>query len=344
MDFKSYLSSTAQDIEIRIDDYKADWIEEINKISSKLISLIGTFAEAWEGGKRLRGTLVKLGYEMYSEAPNKDILDISAAYEIFQTAILAHDDIIDLSPTRRGKPTLYRQLGGDHYAISQTICLGDIGFFIAMKTIADSHFPENRKNLAVSEFSKMFINTGLGEMLDVELPHLKSKRTEEDVITIHRLKTAHYTISYPLIIGAIMGGAEESVLKKLQEFGEHLGIAFQIQDDILGVFGDEKTIGKSVTSDIEEGKNTILITYALEHANTEQLKILESHYGQGKLETDGLDRLKQVFIDTGALNYSKIRAQEYIEKARAIIPTLTRDSNHAELLKQMAEFLVQRSS
>jgi len=343
MDFQNYLKTSAQEIEYSISLFRGDWATEIIKISPKLSNLTNIFSEAWDGGKRLRGALVKLGFEITSNDQNAEILKVSAAYEIFQTSILAHDDVIDLSPTRRGKPTLYRLLGGDHYAISQTICLGDIGFFLANKMIAESDFPADRKVAAITEFSKMFIRTGLGQMLDIELPHLDAPRDEADVTVIQKLKTADYTIVYPLIVGAILGGGDQTLFGKIKIFGDNLGVAFQIQDDILGVFGDEKELGKSVTSDIEEGKNTLLITYATSHANDQQNEILNKYYGTGQIDPANLEEVKQIFIDTGALDYSKQKALEYVAVAKRVIPEITADAYQQQLLREMAVFLVERN-
>lgn len=341
MDFQEYLKKSAEEIEITIEDFLKVWSKDIDTLSPRLLPLTNLLIEYCKGGKRLRGALVKLGYEMY-EGKGGEINKIASAYEIFQTAILAHDDIIDLSETRRGKPTLYRQLGGDHYGISQTIGLGDIGFFLTVKMMADTNFDPLLKNQALSFFAQAVVNTGLGEVLDVELPHLNQERNEQDVITIHKLKTAYYTISAPLILGAILAGADMSMQKRLEDFGENLGIAFQIQDDILGVFGDEKQLGKSVTSDIEEGKNTLLITEALKNANSAQKEILAKYYGKGRVDQEAVEQIKQVFTDTNALEYSQKRAEEYVKIAKKLIPEITDNQKYQDLLEEMSDFLVKR--
>jgi geranylgeranyl diphosphate synthase type I len=175
------------------------------------------------------------------------------------------------------------------------------------------------------------------------MPHLKEGKNEEDILTIFRLKTAHYTIIGPLQLGAVLGGASNLLLTDIGKISETLGIAFQIQDDILGVFGDEKTLGKSVTSDIEEGKNTLLIVKALENANPEQKKILERYYGKGKIGEPELEQIKKVFVDTGALEYSQTRAKKMIEEAKRVIAKMEIESKYQDLLTQMADFLVERS-
>lgn len=352
--FKSYLKEAAEQVDRQIDQFFNIWRKEVEEVSPSLAPLAEVFIENCDGGKRLRGALVKLGYEVGGAnldhlEGGQEILKVAAAVEIFQTAILAHDDIIDQSPLRRGKPTIFRQLGGGHYGISQTIALADIGFFLSVRLIGQADFPaeyehssSSNKNKAINAFAQTVINTGLGEVLDVELPHLKGERLEEDVITIHKLKTSYYTIIDPLQLGAILAGADENTLKAIEEFGQSLGIAFQIQDDILGVFGDEKTLGKSVTSDIEEGKNTLLITEALKKANSEQRQVLDKFYGKGNVGQEGLEQVRKVFMDSGALDKSRLEALKYVESAKKVILKITKDQEKAGLLSQMADFLVER--
>ena len=347
MDFKSYIKSSALEVEEELNSILGDWKLKVGKVSSKLVKFTDFFIDASQGGKRLRGVLVKLGYEMGSNPStlqdfNTDILKPAAAFEIFQTAILAHDDVIDLSPIRRGKPTIFKALGGDHYAISQTISIGDIGLFLAAKLICDSNFADDKKNKALSFFLKNVMDTGLGEILDVELPRLKETPKEGDIITIFKLKTAYYTIIGPLTLGAILAGAPKTLLDQIYDFGLNLGIAFQIQDDILGVFGDEEITGKSVTSDIEEGKNTLLMSFALQNADVKQKQMLKKYYGNGKIDQEVLEVIRRVFIESGALEYSRQQANQYVKIAKRVIPQITRDPKMQKLLSGMADFLIDR--
>lgn len=342
MDFKQYLQTIPPQIETKLLSFLDKWRLEIAETSEQLLPLADQFIEASKGGKRLRGSMVLLGYELAGGTFNEDILKIALAYEVFQTAILAHDDIIDKSPTRRGRPTIYQAMGGDHYAISQTICLGDLGIPLATDLIMDTQFAVDDQRKATLLFMDMVKKTVYGEMLDVELPHLSSARKEDDVYTIHRLKTAYYSFVYPLQLGALFMNSDENFMDKLAKFGEDLGIAFQIQDDILGIFGDEKTLGKSVTSDIEEGKNTLLIIEALKNANTDQRDFLNKYYGVGQINSESVEQIRQIFKDTGALDFSKKKAGEYIYKAKEVIPSLTNDTIYQNLLIEMADFLVER--
>lgn len=342
MNFLEYLKTSAEEINQELEKFFQNWSKEVEAVSPKLIVLNNAFIRANEGGKRLRGALVKLGYEMIG-GENREILKPAAAFEVFQTAILAHDDVIDLGDLRRGKPTLYKALGGNHYGISQTICLGDIGFFLANKLIADSNFPDDKKNQAFSVFSQMAINTALGEMFDIELPHQQTEELEGDVLTIQKLKSADYTVTFPLLVGITLAGDEGRLTKEIKEVGKNLGTAYQIQDDILGIFGDEKSLGKSVTSDAEEGKSTLLLAYVLEHGSFGQRETLELLYGKGKVEERDLEEIRRVFKESGALKYSQQKAAELVKSAKKVIEEMEISREYKGLFSEMADFLVQRS-
>lgn len=342
MSFQDYLKVSASEINQELEKNFQKWSMEVESASPKLIELNKAFIQASEGGKRLRGALVKLGYELAGAKYTPEILKSSAAFEIFQTAILAHDDIIDLSPLRRGKPTVYMQLGGNHYGMSQTICLGDIGYFLAVRLISQSNFPAERISKALELFSQAMLETALGQMLDVELPFLDGVKEENDALTVFRLKTARYTLVGPLNLGAILGGADKKLLESIEQFGESLGIAFQIQDDILGVFGNEEDLGKSVTSDIEEGKVTLLLIYALKTANKIQHRVLDKYYGKGKVGEEEVEKIRKVFIDTGALKHSQKKAEELITKAKEVIAKMQISKDNKQMLAEMSDFLVNR--
>ena len=355
MDFEEFSKKTILEIDKELEKLLSDWRKEVAVISKDFLPLIDKFISGSKGGKRVRGSLVVLGYQLsmsfwqarneriqnldsgvgrQGRPPQNDIYKIAAAYEIFHTAILTHDDVIDESLLRRGQPSLYQALGGNHYGASQAICLADAGFFLAVKIISESSFPEKEKNEALRRFSRIMLSTVLGEMLDVE---------KGDVSTIMKLKTAEYTISGPLQLSAVLGGADQKLIKRLGEFGENLGVAFQIQDDILGVFGSPEQTGKSITSDIEEGKNTLLHNHALKKANSLQKQFLEEYYGKSNIGDQEVEEVRQVFKETGALDYAKKQTQEYKGRAMKVIPGITKDPKMSKLLEQAAEYLVERN-
>lgn len=340
--FEDYLTNTALDINKFLENYNKELVSHVKSVNIKLEPLISCFTMACEGGKRLRGTLVKLGYDMISNSTD-EILKPALAYEVFQTAILAHDDIIDQSSMRRNKPSMYKFLGGNHYGVSQTICLGDLGMFISDKLIAESNFEANAKNRALCSFIKTQYNTVIGELLDVELPyHEKLFITLEDILTIYEYKTAYYTIVGPLHLGAILAGGETDLLVKLEKFGKFLGIAFQIKDDILGIFGDKDVIGKSIMTDVEEGKITTLWHYAFHNANNNQKNILKNKYGKKGVVNSDLEDIKKVFIETKALSKSEEIISEYVNHAQNEIPQMPISAIHKKMLKELCDYMINR--
>lgn len=234
MNFEQYLRLSAKQINKELNAVFKDFLESTKKTNCKLAPFARKFIEANMGGKRIRGVLCKLGYELASvkrkvqsvKFKTKEIIKIASALEILHTALLIHDDIMDKSLIRRNKHSLYKTLGGGHQAISQAISIGDIGFYLPVKLITDTSFADKLKLKVLSFLSEVIINTGWGQILDVE-------GDKEDLEFIRIYKTAKYTIAGPMQIGAMLAGASDKLINDLGELGENLGIAFQIQDDIL---------------------------------------------------------------------------------------------------------------
>lgn len=342
MDFVNYLDKNAQKVEVQLSKILSEFLKEVENTSFELVPLVREFVNSCQGGKRIRGVLVRLGYEL-GKGKDNGIYQVAAAWEILHAGSLIHDDVIDQSQTRRGRPSLYAALGGNHYGKSQAISLGDIGLYLPVKIISQTNILDKYKIKALNHLSQTVIYTGLGEVLDVELPYLGKVVQESDIKLLYMLKTAYYTTSGPLIMGAILAGADQKLIRLLAEFGENLGIAFQIQDDILGVFGQEKQIGKSVSSDIEEGKMTQLFAYVLKKGSNEQRQVINNYYGKGKINSRELGKVREVFRKSGSLDFSFSKAIEYVSKARKIIPKITKDRVIGKLLEEMTNYLVERT-
>jgi geranylgeranyl pyrophosphate synthase len=335
MTFDEFLKKSANDIDLAIEAFFTTWNKEATQISPEIMPLVKALHVSAADGKRIRGALILLGYRLGAgnRADKKnDLLQIAVAYELFQTAILAHDDIIDKSPTRRGKPSLQYRLGGDHYGLSQAICLGDMGFFLTYKVVSESAFPDSVKTKVTAYLSKSFLDTVAGEMLDV---------AKGDVLTIYRLKTAYYTFVAPLTVGALIGGAEEKVLKAIERFGENIGIAFQIQDDIRDIFATEAQMKKEIGGDIKEGKNTLLFVKAIENANAKQKKLLQACYGNAAIGPQEIAAVRKVFEETGASRYAEEEMHGYCMKAQKTIKDITSEKDLQVLLGEIIDYVTQ---
>lgn len=343
MNFEQYLLVTSKQIRPILKELLSKQEREIESLNPVLRPSIQFFVEQMFGGKMLRGALVKLGYAISGKKVDKKILQVSSAFEILHSSLLVHDDIMDLSLTRRGKPSLYVKLGGNHLGKSLALCLGDFGFFLAVKLIAGSDLSADKKNHALVILSEIVNITILGQILDIEFSEMGNGiTTEEELLIMQRSKTASYSFVGPLVIGALFGGATNPVQNNLKTFAENVGIAFQIHDDILGIFGKEDVIGKSVTSDIEEGKNTLLYYHALKKGSKADKSILKQYYGKGEIEVNGYKKIKKIFIETESLAYSQTKAQEYVHQAKKFIPKITSDSAVQSILHELAESSITR--
>ncbi len=332
--FNDFLDSTAPKIESELKKILAENPEEQE---TSLTNLFKSFSDANFGGKFLRGVLVILGYTLSNGPDNKDIYKAASALEILHTSLLAHDDIIDKSLIRRGKKSLYAALGGDHDGVSQAICLGDFGFFLSVKLISGTDFKPEFKIKTISLLSEILSQTLQGEMLDIKLAKDKSYKIESS-LNIALLKTAKYSLSGPLTIGAILAGASDNLIKKLTEIGDKLGVAYQIQDDILGVFGEFSQTGKSSASDISEGKATLLISEALKKSNPKQKQILKNLYGKSQINESEVEEVKNIFIQTGGLEFAEIKKVEYATQAQKMIEGLEK----REFLTGLIDLLIKR--
>ena len=337
---------------------KSKYIEEMNKYNSTFISSdneiitdsINKFIDMNSGGKYIRATLIDLGYKI---SGNNDYyaIPLGVAYETFQTAILVHDDIIDNASLRRDKVTIpYKymyELKSTKYkdkvalaANSLGICLGDLGFFYANKIIMDNYSLDKNITKLLSYYNNIVISTIKGEILDVMLPLkaecFKYNTGDSDVMEIYDLKTAWYTIIGPFSLGLILGGNEE-LIPSFYEILRKIGVAFQIQDDILGIYSDTGAIGKD-SSDISEFKQTILYS----HLNKKYKKELLEYYGKTKLTKKDILKVQDIFTKSGSLAYANNLMDNLYNESKNEIDKLNIDSNIKNILEGFIIYLESR--
>lgn len=296
------------------------------------------------GGKRIRAFLVWLSYGMLRGFDNADkVLLPSLSYELFQTGILAHDDIIDNSDYRRFKPSMHKTLGDGHDGVSKSICVGDYGIVAACEILQKCDFSDAVKLRAVSHQNSVFAKTISGELRDIEFESLDFVN-EEQILDMYRLKTAQYTISGPLVLGAILAEADSHDISLLSEFGDAVGVSFQIKDDILGIFGDENKLGKSVVSDMCEGKKTVLTCHFKKNADAESRKIFESIYGKKNAGIEELLIVRKLFDDCDSHTYAEELCKEYTRKALSVLSEIKINDKGQELLLALLEYMTNRTN
>lgn len=264
-------------------------------------------------GKLIRGFLIALGYKMSKENIEYSY-KLSLAYEIFQTAILIHDDIIDNDNLRRGKDTIhyanfkkyksYNEVDAKKTSESIGICIGDYGFFKVNEIIIKNYKDNPNFIKLFNYYNDIVLKTVEGELIDVILSfegkYLKdNKNLEENIMLVYKLKTAFYTIIGPLCLGLILGGIDDEKLEDVNKFGEKIGIAFQIQDDILGIYSN---MGKVIGSDIKEFKQTILYSYTIK--NEKYREELLKYYGKEDITEVEINETRRIFKESGAYEYA----------------------------------------
>ncbi|MCX5708390.1 MAG: polyprenyl synthetase family protein [Candidatus Omnitrophica bacterium] len=292
-------------------------------------------------GKRIRPTLFVLGYLAYSRKPASGLWRSALSIELLHDFMLVHDDIIDKSDLRRGKPAMHKMFN-DHFAKSRgikfngqdlAIVAGDILYALAMDAFLAIKEKPERKEKALRKFVSAALFTGCGEFIEMVCG---AKTIEEisqaDIYKIYDLKTAYYTFAYPLSIGATLAGASEDQIKKIFEYGVYLGRAFQIQDDILGMFANEKEIGKSMLSDLQEAKKTLLIWQACRKANGVDRNKIKLILTKKKVTLTDLEVMRQLIKKSGSLDYARRQIRTLSTKALEISASLNIQPKYKKFL------------
>lgn len=308
------------------------------------------------GGKRIRGGLTMLGYEMVGGRDEKMILQAAMAIEMIHAYVLVIDDIADRSPTRRGGPTAHESLADyhkkhswsdsdNHFGQSIAMNAALIANHAAMMQLANLEVDAELRIKALSVLNYTLVITGYGQVNDI-FNEVTGQVSDHDVENVLEWKTAHYTLLNPLTFGMTLAGVGCGPTDAIREYSLETGRAFQITDDILGVFGEEFESGKSPLDDIREGKRTILTVHALEHAGKADKNFLMQMLGNPKLTSVEFERCKEILIETDSLEYAQKRAQTHIDNA---LKSLDEQQNYwsadgTRFLRGLALYLLNRRS
>ncbi len=307
------------------------------------------------GGKRLRAAFLYYGYIAANGREEEQIVDAAISIEFIHAFLLMHDDIIDRDDLRHGVTTLHRYYADmgkqffpdkdtEHFGNSMGIIIGDMLGAFGNDIIFRSDFPLELKFQALSKLQDIVSYTVIGQARDVYMEY-KGEATEEEILSMYRNKTAKYTVEGPLHLGGILAGAPQALLDGFTAYAIPLGIAFQIQDDILGLYGSAEHIGKPVGSDIQEGKITLLVSRALRDGTREQQASIKAilKLGERFTERDG-EEFRELIRVTGALAGTQELAQTYIQEGKESLEKI-REQLHPrayEFLLSIAEYMTKR--
>lgn len=306
----SYTKRVTDSLEAFLDEKAA----EVGLITDSAVALVDAIKALTHGGKKLRPAFAFWGFIGAGGDPTtQDIVQVGVSLELFQAAALIHDDLIDRSDTRRGQPSVHKRfeaqhrnlnLAGDaaHYGGASAILAGDLCLSLSEEVFAsiESVGPSARKI-----FNQMRTQVMAGQYLDILEESAGSSYDPAEAVrrarVIVRYKSAKYSTENPFLLGGALAGAGTELLHSYQAFALPLGEAFQLRDDVLGVFGDPSITGKPAGDDLREGKRTELIAHAMLLADDESKALISERLGAPDLTDGEVSRISAILKQCGAL-------------------------------------------
>jgi geranylgeranyl diphosphate synthase type II len=276
------------------------------------------------GGKRFRPQIAMMAYEGLGGTDLDAAAHVGAVFELLHTALIVHDDVIDRDFIRRGSLNVsgsYRDIAqtagipipiAEHRGMSVAVVAGDLALAGAYRLIDHCPIDAVLRARLTDLIDEAVFASAAGELMDVDFSLGATTPSVADVIEMERQKTAVYSFEKPLQAGAALAGADDDVIELLGEVGRCLGIAYQIVDDLLGVFGDERETGKTTLGDLREGKRTVPIAYA---ATRPQWASITSRLGQADLPRHEAERIRALLVECGAQEYSLSLARDFANRA-----------------------------
>ncbi len=371
------MSETAnllQLVQEQLEDFCEERRNEFSAISPDLTTVVDYTQSLLAGGKRFRalfcywawaGTLSVAEPQQNPEQlakSSQSMVGIAAALEMFHAAALVHDDLLDQSDTRRGAPSVHKRFealhqksgwGGspERFGVAGSVLVGDL--MLGWSSELFGHALLQSPNLLIEsacrdEFSRMRVEVMAGQYLDVlEENAAMTRPVSEAVGRANRVmlyKTAKYSIEAPLLIGAAFAGAEPGLLRALSAFGIPLGMAFQLRDDILGVFGDPSVTGKPAGDDLREGKRTVLIALTREALPTSVGKVVDELLTAKELDAEQIGFLQRTIVSTQALAKTERMIDELANESLAALDLIDMNPSAKQQLRELALKVINRDS
>ena len=289
-------------------------------------------AELAGGGKRLRPAFCYWGYVASAGDPGElepALIQAAASLDLLHISALVHDDVMDSSDVRRGAPAAHRRFealqrarseasgrGGDPvgFGVGAAILLGDLCLIWADELLHTSGFDAAALARAARFFDAVRVEVTAGQYLDL-VAQASGESDMDLALRVLRYKSATYTVERPLHVGAALAGADQRLIESLSAYGLPVGEAFQLRDDLLGVFGDPALTGKPAGDDLREGKRTVLVAYAVDHASEVQLAEFDRLFGRTDLDDDEIQLLREILQDSRAVQACEDLITERTEDA-----------------------------
>ena len=305
------------------------------------------------GGKRLRPAFAYWGFRGAGGLDSDALVAAVSALELVQASALIHDDLMDRSDTRRGEPAVHRRFavlhttqgwrgGSAAFGDSAAVLLGDLALVWSDDLLHSSGVSPEDLARARPQFDLMRTEVTAGQYLDV-LTQATGDTSTERAGQVARYKSAKYTVERPLLMGAALASAPASLSRAYEAFGLPLGEAFQMRDDVLGVFGDPEQTGKPAGDDLREGKRTYLVAAAFAATGTAGRAELDARLGDQSLDRAGVDRLRAIITDCGALARTEERITALFDEAMTALAAADVETEARGVLIELAEASTQRT-
>jgi len=303
-------------------------------------------------GKLIRGVLSVATYRALGGQESDKILSVASSIEMLHAGFLMHDDVMDGDRVRRGKLAIhaaYQEIfekealtnpekNGESFAV----CLGNIAYFLAFDFIAGSGFRADISNRLNRILNREAVITGFGQMNDIFTASSGIFPKREVILETYRMKTARYTFSLPLIIGAVCAESSEQIVEQFSEIGENIGTIFQLRDDELNIFGEVEGTGKSVGSDISEGKKTLLISMLLDNIAGNTKNAVENIFSKENITEQELAEIRNIMTESGTKQEHADFINELSEKTLKKINELEVPQECRNILKYILRLSFER--
>lgn len=344
------------DVAQLLEEFLAAKSIEVGQITTSAVEIVNAITSLTRGGKRLRPLFAFWGYlGAGGQAEDRDIVRLGVALELFQAAALIHDDIIDNSDTRRGQPSVHKRFEAQHqelglagsarnYGMASAILTGDLCLSLSEEVFSEiSSLTAQARTI----FNQMRTQVMAGQYLDVleesAGPAYDPKEAVKRARTIVRFKSAKYSTENPFLLGGALAGASESLMEHYSAFALPLGEAFQLRDDVLGVFGDPEITGKPTGGDLLEGKRTELIAHALLLSSPEEQDFIQTRLGAVDLGKEEVLRLSSILRESGALAATEQSISELTAQSDLALSTLQVTPLAHAGLQQLSNAVTKRS-
>ncbi|MGW6929286.1 polyprenyl synthetase family protein [Lentzea sp. NPDC054927] len=347
--------SQVDDFRVLLDEALHDFLRARQDLAPELTAELRRLILA--GGKRIRPTFAWWGWRAAGGSPRADdVVRAMVALELLQCCALVHDDVMDRSTTRRGRPSVHESFAARHrherwaasarqYGDSAAILVGDLALAWADDALVTAGLPSGALSRAWQPWQAMRTEMIAGQHLDL-LAVARREESLEHAVRVAALKTAAYTVERPLHLGAALAGADDDVVECLRAYGHDIGVAFQLRDDLIGVFGDSSVTGKPVGEDLREGKRTALMAIGLSRAQGKPSaqRLLRRCLESGNISERAVGEVSALLVELGAVCAVEEHIEALADSGLAALERAEIDDEARRELRRLAGRAVTRTT